>query len=225
MLPKLADLNKAAKKNNSVYILATNFVERLDAAAIRPGRFDHKRGVYPPDMASRICRLHSQLRLWKAKQKQAFLPGWEDRMMNVVVRTAGVPMSQLIRAGWFTMLQRGPISPKSGGFAATAFDYIATGGDLDIYPMPSALQVPNTAAGENHFKNNLEVDQAFELDLVMTQNRDALAQLNTQGKRGSHNARWNALVKLANTDRTNLREGWKAANQTMRNKRLGQRDE
>ena len=53
MLPKLAKLNEAAGKQSLVYCLATNFMERIDKAARRIGRFDFKIPVYHPDPLSR----------------------------------------------------------------------------------------------------------------------------------------------------------------------------
>ena len=64
MLTRLADLQEAADDNGVAYVLATNFVGRLDDAAIRAGRFEEKVGVYDPDPASRLCRLIEQFEIY-----------------------------------------------------------------------------------------------------------------------------------------------------------------
>jgi hypothetical protein len=61
MLPKLKALNDASKLQRVSFVLATNFVDRLDSAVTRGGRFDAKHGVFPPDVVSRLGRLIGQL--------------------------------------------------------------------------------------------------------------------------------------------------------------------
>jgi adenylate kinase family enzyme len=60
MLPKLKALNNASKTGRMSYVLATNFLDRIDSAARRDGRFDARCGIYPPDATSRIGRLLDQ---------------------------------------------------------------------------------------------------------------------------------------------------------------------
>lgn len=62
MLPKLKSLNEASKEQRISFVLATNFVDRLDAAVTRAGRFDDRHGIYPPDVVSRLGRLLDQLK-------------------------------------------------------------------------------------------------------------------------------------------------------------------
>ncbi|HEV7602789.1 MAG TPA: nucleoside 2-deoxyribosyltransferase [Bradyrhizobium sp.] len=66
MLPKLKALNDASKEGRISYMLATNFVDRLDAAVTRGGRFDYRSGIYPPDTMSRLGRLLDQLQRLKS---------------------------------------------------------------------------------------------------------------------------------------------------------------
>ncbi|MDA7949736.1 MAG: ATP-binding protein [Hyphomicrobiaceae bacterium] len=54
MLPKLNKLHRQAKVNQSVYGLITNHFDKLDAAAIRPGRLDHHIDVLHSDRLSRL---------------------------------------------------------------------------------------------------------------------------------------------------------------------------
>jgi hypothetical protein len=107
MLPKLDALYKAAGHNGIAYVLSTNYVERLDSAAIRVGRFDRMRFIYYPDAASRVCRLVSQFRHLMNRLKAANVstpapvPGSERRLMEVVAKNAGRSVSDLCRSGWF----------------------------------------------------------------------------------------------------------------------------
>jgi adenylate kinase family enzyme len=64
MLPKLKALNSASKTGRMSYVLATNFLDRIDSAVRRSGRFDEKVGIYPPDVISRLGRLLDKLHSW-----------------------------------------------------------------------------------------------------------------------------------------------------------------
>jgi len=50
MLPKI---QKLRNKQRCVFVIATNYVERIDPAIIRPGRIDLKLAVMPPDLEAR----------------------------------------------------------------------------------------------------------------------------------------------------------------------------
>ncbi len=180
MLPKLADLNKAAKGNHFVYVLATNYIDRLDAAAIRPGRFDHKRGVYPPDLASRMCRMVSQLTKWKLnKGTLQFSDGWEGRVCEVMCKTAGAPMERLVMPGWFRMP---PKDDRIGeGEPQHAFEYIARGGNWKKYryPLPMDLGIDEnvnpTEQPEDHTPQGeipIDAEAVIELDPTLFENYD-----------------------------------------------------
>jgi hypothetical protein len=106
MLPRFSALNSAAKKNRMAYVLTTNYVERIDAAALRVGRFDERKFVYYPDAASRICRLVSELRLLKNRlleAGQAWEPveGADLRLLEVAAKSARCSIASLCRKGWF----------------------------------------------------------------------------------------------------------------------------
>lgn len=102
MLPKLKALNASAKAGRVVYLLATNLVGDLDEAAIRPGRFDAKIGLYPPDLLSRTGRLIEQALRIKSLSPEAL-----GRAARVVHATASGGMTQLSKAGWLR-------APKGG---------------------------------------------------------------------------------------------------------------
>jgi adenylate kinase family enzyme len=117
MLPKLKKLHDAAKRQQVVYALATNYVYRLDDAAIREGRFDDKHGIYPPDVLSRLGRLLEQYKPWT---KNHIHP---DRIIEALKTTARGPMGTLGKPGWFTA----PTGETAR--AKTLFAYLETGKD------------------------------------------------------------------------------------------------
>lgn len=62
MLPKLQRLKQYGEKNRLIFIIGTNYFERLDRAIIRPGRVDQYLLVPPYDRKSRICLIHDFLK-------------------------------------------------------------------------------------------------------------------------------------------------------------------
>ncbi len=102
MLPKLAKLYEAAERQSLVYCLATNFIEQIDSAARRFGRFDLKIPVYHPDPLSRagafLYRLKSyqdacggrKVNLKKNKTR-------EIRLLEVIADTAYLPAGELAK--------------------------------------------------------------------------------------------------------------------------------
>jgi ATPases of the AAA+ class len=97
MLPKLIKLNDAAKRQSLVYCLATNFVEKIDNAAKRPGRFDLPLPVYSPDPLSRAGEF-----LYRAvppPEAHAATGGKdrerEMRLLEMVIDTAYTPAGEL----------------------------------------------------------------------------------------------------------------------------------
>jgi hypothetical protein len=112
MLPKLKRLNDAAGRQRVAYLLATNFVHRLDTAVIREGRFDDRHGIYPPDAVSRIGRLLQQYEIWTAT------PPDSARLLKAVTMTTGAPMGSLARPGWY-------VRPRKGSdTAGTLFGFV-----------------------------------------------------------------------------------------------------
>ena len=106
MLPKLDALYKSAGQNGIAYVLSTNYVERLEPAAIRAGRFDRITFIYYPDAASRACRLISEYRhlLNRLKDAGIDMPDTFDgaplRLMEIVGMTAQRYINHLCRTGW-----------------------------------------------------------------------------------------------------------------------------
>jgi len=121
MLPKLKALNGASKTGRISYVLATNFLDRIDSAIQRGGRFDEKCGIYPPDVVSRLGRLIDQLKKYKRqidrkvdnenntapdviKKKLAdYVNDKLDRILAAVKKTRNGPMDKLGKPGWYTM--------------------------------------------------------------------------------------------------------------------------
>jgi SpoVK/Ycf46/Vps4 family AAA+-type ATPase len=55
MLPKLQSLKQYGEENRLIFIVSTNYVDRLDAAITRTGRIDERYVVVPPDEQARYC--------------------------------------------------------------------------------------------------------------------------------------------------------------------------
>ncbi len=81
-LTKLQDLRVAAKKNEFIFILATNYQDRIDAAAIRSGRIDQSLCVVYPDEPARASLLLGEIGKMAGKYtggKQAFTTQYLSR--------------------------------------------------------------------------------------------------------------------------------------------------
>jgi SpoVK/Ycf46/Vps4 family AAA+-type ATPase len=74
-----------------VLVAATNFLNSLDAAAIREGRFDYKVEITPPDEIARIGLLESGTRKYSGS-----LTIDQDAMTSVAKRWAGFSVSRLL---------------------------------------------------------------------------------------------------------------------------------
>ena len=72
MLPKLKALHDASKTGRMSYVLATNYLDRIDGAVTREGRFDQKCGIFPPDVVSRLGRLRDQLGVFLKKRREDY---------------------------------------------------------------------------------------------------------------------------------------------------------
>lgn len=126
MLPKLKTLYDAAKDRRVAFALATNFVGRLDPAAIRGGRFDAIIGVYPPDALSRYGRLFVEV------QRYVDATGAEPppaaRFETVLAATRGAAMQHVGKAGWFSR-------PKEKVRSNTLFGFLFLDGqELPAFP-------------------------------------------------------------------------------------------
>ncbi len=188
MLPKFAALADAAKRNRTVYSLATNYIERIDEAAIRPGRFNHRISVLPPDVPSRICRLVREVRSWTNRVAKRASPvvmnaaNIEKNIAETIRQTAGVPTVVLCKRGWF-MAPRGiripPITPKRE-VLTSAWDFIFSSEDPGrepSWPIPDRRRdvLPISAPRrrednrDNEERGNINpnmLEQQAELDCV-----------------------------------------------------------
>ncbi len=82
MLPKLQQLKKYGEKNKLIFIIATNYSDRLDEAVIRPGRIDRQFIMPPPDKPSR------QVQLDKLMNAKGVLRGDQQRSMRLAEHLA-----------------------------------------------------------------------------------------------------------------------------------------
>lgn len=119
MLPKLDALYTAAGQNGFAYVLSTNYVERLEPAAIRAGRFDRITFIYYPDAASRACRLISQYKYLLDRFRDAGIEivktpdGTHRRLMEIVGMTAQRYINHLCRPGWLIAPKEIKTAPPS----------------------------------------------------------------------------------------------------------------
>jgi hypothetical protein len=139
MLPKLKTLHDNAARRGVAYVLITNLVAKLDAAAIRNGRFDARLGIYSPDVLSRAGRIRSVIARYKRQQAEKGNavpdPSPED-IWTVVKEVVGGPMNTIGRPGWFTAPDK--ISNKE----SNAFSFLYAGVPLK----PPAPEKPRELA-------------------------------------------------------------------------------
>lgn len=97
MLPKLIKLHDAAQKHSFVYFLATNHLDKMDDAAVRPGRFDARLFVDHPDPLSRkgtfLYRLQRIISTLRERPRPA--EGWQKRLSELLSETEGVASNSL----------------------------------------------------------------------------------------------------------------------------------
>jgi hypothetical protein len=123
MLTKLKTLYEQAQHRHTVYALVTNIVSKIDAAAIRGGRFHQLVGVYPPDVLSRIGRLSCEVKAYTTSFSSLGqtppTPPSKERFSQVIRMTNDALMQQIGRRDWFTR-------PKEGQTArpGTIFSYL-----------------------------------------------------------------------------------------------------
>lgn len=139
MLPKLIKLNDAASKQAFVYCLATNYLAKIEPAAMRRGRFDFKLPVYDPDALSRagtllyrLCRVERKLKEHnKRPQRNGSMP---RQFLAVVEKTRNTRASSFaqdyLRVPDWVYEKDGKC--PSGDFAQEIplFWYVLTGTDV-----------------------------------------------------------------------------------------------
>jgi hypothetical protein len=82
-LTKLQDLRDAAKKNEFIFVLGTNYFDRIDSAAKRSGRIDRAFAIVYPDTRSRAYIIIAEL--LKARSRfQEELQSFQDKVNKVV---------------------------------------------------------------------------------------------------------------------------------------------
>lgn len=75
MLTKLQSLKQHGEKNRLIFIIATNYEDRLDRAITRTGRIDQRFPIVPPDEDARYCLIRNFMDANIKKKK--FLPRWD----------------------------------------------------------------------------------------------------------------------------------------------------
>jgi adenylate kinase family enzyme len=88
MLPKLQLLKKHGEEHGLIFIVATNYNERLDRAIVRPGRIDERFLVPPYDQKARACLI------------DGFLKGIRGLSEDVATRVEIADALAVWTAGW-----------------------------------------------------------------------------------------------------------------------------
>jgi transitional endoplasmic reticulum ATPase len=132
MLKRLEDI----RRSKVIVIAASNFLERLDPAAIREGRFDYKIEVPPPDFEARKFLLNNG---FKAVADKVDASGLE----RAAKRWEGFSVSR-IRAITIEALDQ----LKEGKINSIGFDELA-----------GALRILNTSMGDKIPEDALSIDQ------------------------------------------------------------------
>ena len=133
MLPKLKNLTRSAGGRRVAYFLITNMIGKLDPAAVRTGRFDSRIGIYPPDLLSRVGQLVTEFLRYCDGKDLTPPRDFEERLSEVIRKTAGLPMEFLARRGWF-------LRPLKGGGArsGTPFAFLLGDAEEPSWPEPEA---------------------------------------------------------------------------------------
>jgi len=97
MLPKLVKLNESARRQSLGYFLATNYIDEVDLAAKRIGRFDLRTPVYQPDPLSRAGAFLQALYRKRPEDRELNLedPAELKRFLGVVAATARMSAGKL----------------------------------------------------------------------------------------------------------------------------------
>jgi hypothetical protein len=101
MLPKLIKLHDAAEKQSFAYCLGTNYLNDIDPAAKRKGRFDKRFPVYKPDALSRAGALlywlsqAKDIKPTETTKKPNDESAKYERFFETVARTIGEPADRI----------------------------------------------------------------------------------------------------------------------------------
>jgi adenylate kinase family enzyme len=82
MLTKLQSLKQYGEKNRLIFIVATNYEDRLDRAITRTGRIDQRFPIVPPDEDARYCLIRNFMDANIKKKK--FLPMWDPKQLKAL---------------------------------------------------------------------------------------------------------------------------------------------
>lgn len=85
MLPKLQDYRDMCVKNNSMFVITSNFRETIDAAAVRRGRLDHEHLILPNTKAARMEELGALIR--RRLRAERLPRDWQRLVARMAERT------------------------------------------------------------------------------------------------------------------------------------------
>jgi len=99
MLNRLADLRKACPSQEICFLLATNYVERIEPALIRGGRIDQAIPVVYPDWESRLAIIDKKVKPADREKIAARTARWPFLMIKKAcdeITTSRAPLAQIL---------------------------------------------------------------------------------------------------------------------------------
>jgi hypothetical protein len=97
MLTKLRDLRQ---KKNCIFIIATNYMERIDAAAVRLGRIDHRYLVMPPSRSARLRILNAMDRDKVCQLNEATMLGNQKAQLDKLLTDTSFYIYKELESVW-----------------------------------------------------------------------------------------------------------------------------
>lgn len=101
MLPKLQELKEHGEEARIIFIIATNYFDRLDPAIRRRGRIDEYFLVPPPDFKARCCQLEEMLQSKSPSCERATVNYYRQLAECLAAKTAG-----WVRKDWENVVEQ-----------------------------------------------------------------------------------------------------------------------
>ncbi len=167
MLPKLQALKQFGEKNRLIFIVATNYKDRLDSAVVRTGRVDVAFPVVPPDEPSRYCLIWNFMKSArcpdadKAKVSDFLAKRTQGWVYKEIEHLVGLVQTKILN-GW-TVPKNDPDSTLITDLEARKLDPPKLSGKLptefktyEILKRQAALDIFDFYRGRNKAKDEIE---------------------------------------------------------------------